>query len=226
MTTMETSKEIQDKIRNEIIQEDIEVRENFLKHFSSHVDEFTFEMAKTFQNWRSFDATIKGEKDKAAVSAVLYSAIALHIASMKLMLSGNIIAAGNSQRQVIESIAMAFLCSGKSLDVLKRFMNQQYSPNKAIRDVIKHSANLNLNTDALKVLKKSYEFYHNYSHLTYMTIASFVSFSEVGLYVGSSFDEEKLSDYKNEIELRVSLARTFSNVVDGVKTNVSKWGKT
>lgn len=220
---METMKEIQSKIRNEIIHEDKEVRDQFLKNFSSHVDEFISEMAVTFQKWRSFDDTIQGEKDKAAISAILYSAIALHIASMELMLSGNIIAAGNSQRQVLESIAMAFLCSGKSLDVLNRFMNQQYSPNKAIRDVIKHASKLNLKPDGLDVLKKSYEFYHNYSHLTYMTIASFVSFSEEGLYVGSSFDDEKVSDYEKEIKSRVNLARTFSNVVDGVTLNVSKW---
>ena len=32
-------------------------------------------MAKAFQNWKSFDDTIEGEKEKAAVSAILYSAI-------------------------------------------------------------------------------------------------------------------------------------------------------
>ena len=220
---MEASKEIFDIIQNEILHENEEVRESFMNHFSRQIDKFIHEMANAIRDWKSFDDTIMGEKDKAAVSAILYSAITLNIASMKSFISGNIIAAGNLQRQVLESIAMAFLCSGKSLNILKMFMEQQYSPNKAIRDVIKHSAKLNLNRDALEVLKKSYEFYHNYSHLTYMTISSFVSFSDQGLYVGSSFDEEKISEYQKEINSRISLAGIFSNVIDGVKINISKW---
>lgn len=220
---METFKEIQLKIRNEIIQEDLEVRKKFLENFTRDVDKFSFEMAKTFQNWKSFDDTIEGEKEKAAVSAILYSAITLAISSMKLLLTGNSVAAGNTQRQALESIAMSFLCSDNSLDFLNRFMNQQFSSNKAVKYVLKHHKMLNLNKKALQILEQSYKFYHNYSHLTYMTILSFVSFSKEGLYVGASFDDDKLSEYQKEVEARVNLASTFSNVVDGVKLNVSRW---
>ena len=55
-----------------------------------------------------------------------------------------------------------------------------------------------------------------------MTIASFVSFSDQGLYIGSSFDEEKLAAYQKEMESRVSLAENFNNIVDGVKINLLK----
>ena len=46
---------------------------------------------------------------------------------------------------------------------------------------------------------------------------------EDGMYVGSSFDEGKLADYKKEVQSRISLANTFSNFIDGVRANVQKW---
>jgi hypothetical protein len=56
-----------------------------------------------------------------------------------------------------------------------------------------------------------------------MTIASYVSFQELGLYVGASFDEGKVEAYRKEVEGRVSLASTFHNFVEGVKINLSQW---
>ena len=214
---------IQKTILNEITKDPKDVRNEFLKYFSKEAELFTTAMGAAYANWKSFDDSIKGEKPKAAVSAIIYCAVMLHISSMKLFLSGNSIAAGNLQRQVLESIALSLLCSNCSLNVLERFMKQEYSPNKAVRDVIKHYKKLNLNRDALLVLKKSYEFYHNYSHPTYMTISSFVSFSEGGMYVGSSFDKGKLADYKKEVQSRISLAQRFSNFIEGVRANVQKW---
>ncbi len=51
-----------------------------------------------------------------------------------------------------------------------------------------------------------------------------MSFSQKGgLYVGASFDEGKLEAYKKEMSGRVSLAKAFSNFVDGFSSNVAKW---
>ena len=220
---MENIIEVQNTIRTEISQDIVDVRGEYLKHFSNEIEQFTEGMATAFLNWRSLDEGVTGNKHKSVVSAIVYCAIALHVSSMKLFLSGNNIAAGNLQRQVLESIALALLCANKSLNILERFMEQQYSPNKAIRDVLRHANEIGLYQDALEILKKSYAFYHNYSHLTYMTIASYVSFSDEGIYVGASFDDEKLDQYKKEVKARVSLAHVFNNIVDGVKANILKW---
>ena len=141
-----------------------------------------------------------------------------------MLLSGQTVAAGNLFRQVIESIGLALLCSGKSLDVLSRFMEDNYSSTAAVRDVLRHAKKLSLKGDALNALKNSQDFYHKYSHITKMTIAVGMSFEQRGgLYVGASFDNGKLDAYVKEVNGRTSLANVFPNFVAGVAANVAKW---
>ncbi|MDR4470827.1 MAG: hypothetical protein MRJ68_21430 [Nitrospira sp.] len=221
---METADQVQAMIFREVSSDDVEVHGEYLKHFEVVAKAFAESMAKAFLKWRDFDSELKGDARRAHVSALVYVAITLHVSSMKDFLAGQPVAAGNLSRQVLECIALAFLCSGKDSDVLKRFMEDKYSSNKAINEVLKHCKKLSLKGDALKVLKKSQDFYHKYSHVTKMTLAAATSFFQKGeLYLGASFDDGKLEVYKKEINLRVSLADAFPNFVDGVSANVAKW---
>ena len=219
---METVDEAREVILKELTSDDSEVRVAYLKHFDSEAKEFSSAMAAAYVKWRALDAGVKDDERRAHVSALVYVAVTLHVLSMKLFLSGQTVAAGNLFRQVIESIALALLCSGKNLEVLDRFIADRYSSNDAVRDVLRNAGKLSLKGDALEALKQSREFYHKYSHITKMTIAVGMSFSQRGgLHVGASFDEGKLDAYQKEIRGRVSLARVFGNFVDGVQQHVS-----
>lgn len=143
---------------------------------------------------------------------------------MRLFLTGYIIAAGNIQRQVIETLALATLCSCKSIDVLKRFLEGSYSSNKSIRDALRYATKINVKKDSMKVLKDSWNFYHKFSHPSNITLASHIRFSdEGGTIFGSSFDEGKLDEYKKEMAGRVNLARIFPNFVRDIQANVDAW---
>lgn len=221
---METVDQAKTAIFWEITSDDSEVRGEYLKHFEGAAKRFAVSMAKAFIKWRDFDKELKGDERRAHVSALVHVAITLHVLSMKNFLAGQPIAAGNLFRQVLECTALALLCSGKEVGVLKRFMEDEYSSKDAIRDVLRHHKKLSLKGDTLKMMKKSQDFYHKYSHVTKMTLAAAMSFSQRGgLYVGASFDDGKLDAYKKEINLRVSLANVFPNFVDGVSANVTKW---
>lgn len=112
----------------------------------------------------------------------------------------------------------------KKPNVLRRFMEDKYSSKKAIHYLLQHHKKLSLKGDALEVMRKSQDFYHKYSHVTKMTLAAAMPFSQKGeLYLGASFDDGKLDAYKKEVNLRVSLADAFPNFVDGVSVNVAKW---
>lgn len=221
---METVEQARETILKELTSDDSEVRSDYLKLFEADAKAFADAMAQAFMKWRTFDNEVKGNERRAHVSALVYTAITLHILSLKLFLSGQTVAAGNLFRQVIESIALALLCSGKDLDVLKRFMEDKYSSTDAVRDVLRHDKKLSLKGDALEALKNSQEFYHKYSHVTKMTIATGMSFSEKGgLYVGASYDKGKVEAYTKEVKGRLSLAKVFPNFIDGVAANVAKW---
>ena len=122
---------------------------------------------------------------------------------------------------VLESIAMAFLASKRNLGYLHRYSNNKFSTNKAVDLVIKKHKILNLNHDALIILKKSRDFYNKFSHPTMMTVATYISFENPdNLFFGASFDAAKRENYEKEIFSRISLANTFINIIDGIKFNL------
>jgi len=220
---MKTVEDAKAAIEKELTSDDAEVRAEFLKRFSPEIERFAEAMAKAIVNWRSLDDGVKGDDKRAYVSAWVYTAAMLHILSMKLLLSGHLVAAGNLYRQVVETMALALVCSGKELNVLDRFVEGKYSTNDAVNDMIRHAEKLSVNRDTVKVLETVQKFNHKYSHPSVMTIASGMAFGNKGLYIGASFDEEKIEAYSKEVGSRRSCAEIFSNFIDGVKANVARW---
>jgi hypothetical protein len=220
---MEDYDSIYKEINNEVTGDAPVIRQRFLDEFGGEVKDFVDKVSRAFLNFQKIEANVDGDKKGAHVAALVYSAINLHIVSMKLFLSGYPVAAGNLHRQVIETIALAILCSAKSLDVLDRYVQNKYSTNKAVRDVVRHAEQLHLKREGVRALEKGRKFYSEYSHPTLMTIANQISFQSQDLYLGASFDEAKLEEYEKEVRGRVSLADALINFVKGVEQNLSQW---
>lgn len=219
---MDTLQEARDKIFKEITIDDPEVRAEFLKRFGSAASEFSEIMAQVMQIWLKEHGDAQGNEKRLKVVALVFTAIHLHIGSMKLLLSGNMVASGNLFRQCLETIALALLSSGKDLTVLDRFDNDQYSTHDSIRDVFRSAKRLGLKEDGVRALRDAQEFYHKYSHVTKFTIGAVESFAGEGIYVGASFDEGKLEFYAKEVAGRLNLARVFNSFIAAVKANIVK----
>lgn len=167
---METLQEAREKILAELISADANVRAKFREKFLPHAEEFLVAMANAVAAWRELDVKVSGNEKLAYVSALVFTALTLHILSMKLFLLGQQVAAGNAFRRIVESIALSLVCSGKELNVLDRFIEDKYSPNDAIRDVLRHFEKLGLMEAGVKNLSDVQSFYHKYSHPTKITI--------------------------------------------------------
>jgi hypothetical protein len=141
---METREQARDTIYRELQGGDGEVRAEYIKHFESEMREFSEGMADAVLAWQALDGEVKGDERRAVVSNLVYAAFTLHIISFKLFIAGLMVPAGNTFRQVVESIAVALLCSGRDLNELERFINDQYSPNHAVGDVLRHAKTLEL----------------------------------------------------------------------------------
>lgn len=220
---MKNRKEAIAMIQQEVFQDNPEVRERFVKEFKPQLDEFVENMADSLLRWNDFNNYIGQSERLGYASGFIYSAIWLNILSMKLLVSGHIVAAGNLMRQVLESIAMSLLCSSTSIGVHDKFIQGQYKTCKALPDLEKHSEKLNIYKGAVDDLIASRDWYHQYSHPTKLTLASFISFeTEGGLYVGCAFDEGKIEAYKSEVNGRVELTKTFASFIDAVSFNSRK----
>ena len=220
---METFEQARKTIHTELISDDSSVRDEYMKHFGAEVNEFADVMANVVLAWREIDSLVNGEEKRGYVSALAYAAFTLHLISFKVFLSGNLVAAGNLTRQVVETIALALLCADKSLDVLPRFMEDKYSTNDAVRDVLRHGKRLGLKEEGLQALKSAQNFYHKYSHVSRLTLANLISFSEEGTYVGAAFDNGKLEAYRKETDGRLSLAKVLPNLMQGLKAQLEAW---
>lgn len=220
-------------IVTEITKHNTEVHELFLKAFDGEIAEFSKYMTLAAMNWRHLQDEIMKEHEqgsstaekKAHVVLMAYSAITLHIMGMKVFLIGLIVPAGNLMRQVVELIALAFLCSSKKTKVLEKFLNGKYSSQKAIPFALKHAKEIGLVREGVEALEKARHWYTKYSHPTMLTFATHFPFDRPGegLYVGACFDEEKRNDYLKDIVGRVGLAKQFSNFVDGIRSNLQRW---
>ncbi len=208
-------------VSDELFGDTNQVRSQYVERFQSELEHFVEAMAASYLHWKKFDKTVGGNEERAHISALLYGAINAHVISMKLLISGYFIPAGNTQRQALESAAMALLCSKLGLGFLTRYMDEKYSTNKAVRDVVKHHKTLGLKREALKTLEKNRAFYDKFSHPTFMTLASSIGISTLGpLFFGSSFDEGKMQFYAKEIRSKVSFAGIINNIIDGVRMNL------
>lgn len=222
---METEKlnQISNSIKHQLISDDSEIRSKYLEHFSDDVSKFTSTISTAFLRWETFDE-IKGDEHRSHVSMLVFSAITLQVISMKLFLSGHIIPAGNIQRQGLEAIALALLCSGKNTGVLKKDMANEYHSHKVFTDIRKHEKQLNVNSGALDDLEKARKFYHSSSHPSQQLLAAYTSVSKPGcFYIGTSFDEGKLEYYKQEIAGRIGLSEILEGFIAIVNKNVSAW---
>lgn len=204
-------------IKKEVLEDDNEVREQFLNVFRNDVFKFIDLMGEVYKVWRKYDDTIGTNKRKAYVSAFLFNAFNNLASSMKLYISGYSIPSGNLIRQTLESLCTAILCSKESLQYYIRVDQNKFSPQKAVNLVQKNANKLKVNKDSISVLKKSYEFYHQFSHSSLLALTHNLSLSNKGsLFIGPSFDEEKLLGYIKEIAHRLSLAEVFPNIIQGI----------
>jgi hypothetical protein len=100
-------------------------------------------------------------------------------------------------------------------------MEDKYSTNKAVYDVMKHQKILCIKREALEILKKGRSFYDKFSHPTFMTLASVLDLSMLGpMFFGASFDEGKLQVYAKEIRSKINFSRIINNIIDGVWHNL------
>jgi hypothetical protein len=207
----------------ELLSDDAEVRAEYLKYFRPQVETFATVMAEAMMAWRDLEAVRPRSEDKGLVVAQTFVTLTLLTISMKLLISGQLTAAGNLFRQALESIALALLLSNKGLSFVARYKEDQYSSSNAIRDVIKHSKALGLLPGSTEPLKEAQKRFHIHSHPTRMTLAAVTPLTDGGLYVGASFDFGKIDGYRDEIANRMGLVDVLRGFVFAVKSNLEKW---
>lgn len=199
------------------------IRTQFAAVIGPHLEEFIPALAAAFHASGTFDSYAKGDSDRELVASMIFSAVNGHLIAMRLFLDGFLVHSGNAQRQVLESIALAILCSKPEKQFLKRFLNDEYSSTKAIRDVIRNASDFGASKKSIRAIKKGRDFYDDFSHPSKMTIVLYSFLSEPDkTYIGGMYDEAKLKQYRIEATSRVQIAKILPDFVAGVRRNLEE----
>ncbi len=203
--------------------EDPLIREQFIEKYSAEIEQFVVLMTYAFEEWSRVDKILTKKKTEpdAYITALLYTALHSHVVSLKLYISGLLVASGNTQRYVYECVALAFLLSRPSLGVVEKYMNDKYSPTKAVRDVVRNHETLKLDREALKTLESSIKFYDKFSHPTRLSLGGAIYLSGNGgqIIFGGAYDKDKEFAYAKEFKSKIGFAEIFPNLIQGVELN-------
>ncbi len=220
-----TAAELREIVLNDLRSTDDAVRAAFDQLCGRDVPAFVDATTEALDLWSDFRDTIDDtDGRRIAISAITFAAINLNISSYKLFMSGYTVASGSLFRQTLEGVSLALLCSAKGLTVLDRFVADKYSIKTAVANLAKNAKKAHVNRRALQTLIDQYEFYHQYAHLTKLTIVASASIAQSGIpIVGAHFDPGKEREYGKEARSRVNFAKILPDFMKGIIQNVTLW---
>jgi hypothetical protein len=205
--------------------ENIDPTNAFVQNFGGDYTHFAVPTGAAIDAWETWREKIDdNDQNKVMVAAIAFTVINQNILSFKLFMSGYTVGAGALFRQVLEGMALAYLCSSKELNVLEQFINDKYSTNKAVGQLTRNAEKIHVRRQALQSLNKAYEFYHKYAHPSKLAMAAGANFDNGGVpNIGPFFDPEKLKEYAKEVKGRISFAKTLPGTIAGLERNLSEW---
>lgn len=125
---MNTSKDNQSENRRsferEILEDNIEVRKEFLRHYKHEISNFIDSITVAHERWESFDKNISNDEQKAYISFFIFNAVSNLSVSMKLFIGGYTVPSGSLFRITIESVAMGLLCSNNKLSIYEKIIDK------------------------------------------------------------------------------------------------------
>jgi hypothetical protein len=233
MTPPETDLSQPDGVRRELLDDDGAARNEFVRHFETELAELAAALADLFARLPTLSAAAGRAQTKRAalVEAFAIGVLDDLVVSTKLLLAGKLPAAGNVMRQVIEGIAISFLCSTDELLVVE--MNKKQGPVRArywekleggdsrahghlaLQQLEWNAAALGVTADAVRRLRLAKKHYNQFSHCGMPTFTSRAALDEPGkIYIGGHFDAAKLNGYRAEMNERIGLCRVLPPFLD------------
>ncbi|RFU44528.1 hypothetical protein [Paraburkholderia sp. DHOC27] len=218
-----------DALMLELFSDDRWVKDRFAEHLAQELLELCESLAACFRLMPALNeaANRTGSVRTALAAAFVFGVLDDILVATKLLLGGKLPAAGNLMRQVVEGIAMAFLCSTDNPLIVREKTKTKAAVrvhywerldngdslaqgHLALRQLEWNARTLGVSGDAVARLHRSKDHYNPFSHCGTVTIASRVALEEVGMvYIGGHFDPAKLEVYRVEMNERIGLCRVL-----------------
>jgi len=210
----------------EMFDDDRWVKDEFNNKLAQGCLAFAEKLALCFENYQFLEKFQAQDKQAAMVANFVFGVMDDLVVSMKLMVTGKMIASGNMMRQVIEGVCVAILCSSPKPIQLSKTEEVVYweiasDPEEKRARSHKALANLKDNADILGIepnaiarLEVARKKYNNFSHPNLLSTATRMQFGELSkVFVGGTFDDQKIDAYRAEINERIGIASILPGLI-------------
>jgi hypothetical protein len=196
-----------------------DVTEKFSSSYPNEILKFCEHIDKCNKIFNKYNSASNPSERLCNVGAFVFLGVDNLFTSMHLLMQGYLIPSGNMLRQSLEAVAMAVLLSEvNELEVIvkkgwstrnfyKDFLNnmKHTQSHHSLRWMEKNSMRLKLSNSGLEILRKSKNFYNNYSHPNLFSLSSrMVMGNSAGFITGGIYDEDKEIFYVKEVRGRES----------------------
>lgn len=211
----------------EMFDDDRWVKDEFANHLAQGCQAFAEILAPAFANFPALEKLSKdGDKQSAMVANFIFGVMDDLVVSMKLLLSGKMIASGNMMRQAVEGVCVAVLCSAREPIAISKKENVVYwevaidesdtrgRSYRALDHLELNRETLGIDPDAIERFKVARKKYHLFSHPNLLSTATRMRFGELNkIFVGGTFDDEKIEAYRVEINERIGLSKILPRLI-------------
>ncbi len=229
-----------DEIIKELFNDNSEILNKFAGRFSEEILEFAELFSKAYKSFLELVLLTEDTENeqKEYVSRLTSLLLDNLMMSVKLFIFGYQIPSGNLMRQVLESVALAILCSlndkitisvkknkPKEIHFYTRFVNNgsEAKSSLALKYLEDNSEKIGINKNAIDTLKEIRSIYHHFSHPGELSLSVMQSFEKPGkMYVCGSFDEGKIDQYKKDLLQRIEFCKRLPNIIEGLIYNVKQ----
>ena len=199
-------------------------RGEFLKTFGSEINVFIDGLSQVYERLSDLGKELPKEKRAAWVRMFLLSSFDSLLASFHLLISGFLNPAGSLMHNWAEALAMALLCSDERIDAFDRFRaNPAQFPVHRAPDILRRRDNariLNIDPEGWATFREINNYFDKYSYA--FALANLNPFSQDGQRpFGSQVDAEKVNEYREEIDLRISACERLLESIGVAKTHLA-----
>jgi hypothetical protein len=230
-----------DEVFLELFNENKEIIHSFENKFPKELLDFAENFSFAWKKYMELNRLLENSsnKQRGFVLGWVYLLLENLFTSTKLFIQGHSVPSGNLMRQVIEGIAMAILCSlDEKIEIYSQKKRKWVEANfyesfrkdkpdaitsKALWYLDKNKKKLNLKKEGLEILYKVRKHNHQYSHPSQLSLGATIWFgSPPKLFFGGGFDEEKIREYKIDLDIRTGLCKQLPAVIDWLIVKVKK----
>lgn len=196
-----------------VLGEEVSVRSEFMRRHKRQVNQCIRRATQVYDEFQQLHVTWGNHDERRmAVALTIHASLQNVLSSLYMLASGYPVAAGNSMRQYVETLAVSLLFADPNLSDFSRYTANKKTfdfsgaVNRLTQKKVSHSlrASLGITSNGWKTLIGTRDFYHLHSHTSVVALGFLLDWRKgQGVVLGAHYDPKKHRVYAKELTARL-----------------------